>query len=284
MLKKILLILASLLIFIALCYGNAKYVNTNEIKIREEIIETNRLNENSNDILIAYFSDLHYGNFIDNNFLEKIVKTINDFNPDIIIFGGDLIDGYGYFGTTEEKKNDLISRMKQLKSKYGNYFILGNHDLYLNNLFIEMVSIIEDSGFTLLNNDTSTIYLDNNNYLNIIGMNPMTDEEANYNDIFSSINANNFTLVVSHYPDDFDKIIDNNFDYMLAGHSHGGQIYIPIVSSFIAKEGCRNYFRGKTTKNNKTLDITKGVGRTEIDARFLADAEIVLYRLSPINN
>ena len=66
---------------------------------------------------------------------------------------------------------------------------------------------------------------------------------------------------------------------MLSGHSLGGQIYLPIISLFTRNEGCKKYYTGKITKNGKTLDITNGVGRIHNNARFLADSEIVLYRL-----
>ena len=60
----------------------------------------------------------------------------------------------------------------------------------------------------------------------------------------------------------------------MAGHSHGGQTYIPLISLFNREAGAINYLRGKHTKNNVTLDITNSVGLKEKSIRFLADAEI----------
>lgn len=275
MVKKILAILLGLLIIIGICVVNARYINTNQLYVREEIIYTSKLDENSNDILIAYFSDLHYGGLINNSFLDKAINTINNFDPDIIIFGGDLVDDFSTKGISVDNREYIINSLKSLESKYGKYAIYGEDDANE-----DILNIYNESGFKLLDNTNVSINI-NNNIINVVGINSLPEKVGGYLDSFNGINPINYTFVVAHHPDTFKTVITNDFDYMLAGHTHGGQVYFPIFSLFNREWGCEEYYKGKTKKNNKTLDITNGVGRKDTNARFLADAEIVMYRLSP---
>ena len=265
MVKKIIVIVTSLIIVIATCIINATIFNTKQIQTRQVILKSEKINEESSGLLIAYFSDLHYGTYIDNDFLENVISKINDYKPNIIIFGGDLLDNI-----KEENKVYLTNVLKTLDAEYGKYAILSDQDK-LNET--DITKILEDANFKIINDTSITININNESSINIVGI------DNNFDEAFHGINSNNYTIVVGHYPDLFEDIIDYDFDYMLAGHSHGGQIYIPLINYFFRKQGCQKYYHGKYQEDNKTLDITNGVGRTDNNARFLADAEIVLYRL-----
>ena len=265
MVKKIIVIVTSLIIVIATCIINATIFNTKQIQTRQVILKSEKINEERSGLLIAYFSDLHYGTYIDNDFLENVISKINDYKPNIIIFGGDLLDNI-----KEENKVCLTDVLKTLDAKYGKYAILGDQDKTNED---DISKILKDADFKIIDDTNITININNESSINIVGI------DNNFDEAFHGINSNNYTIVVGHYPDLFEDIIDYDFDYMLAGHSHGGQIYIPLINYFFRKQGCQKYYHGKYQEDNKTLDITNGIGRTDNNARFLADAEIVLYRL-----
>ncbi len=265
MVKKIIVIVTSLIIVIATCIINATIFNTKQIQTRQVILKSEKINEESSNILIAYFSDLHYGTYIDNDFLENVINKISDYKPDVIIFGGDLLDNIN-----EDNKVYLTDALETLDAEYGKYAILGDQDKTNED---DISKILKDADFKIIDDTNITININNESSINIVGI------DNNFDEAFHGINSNNYTLVVGHYPDLFEDIIDYDFDYMLAGHSHGGQIYIPLINYFFRKQGCQKYYHGKYQEDNKTLDITNGVGRTDNNARFLADAEIVLYRL-----
>lgn len=281
MLKKILLIIGVLGIFIGLCLVNALCINTCQITAKENIIETNKLKDDSNELLIAYFSDLHYGNYIDNEFLNNVTKKINDFRPDIIIFGGDLIDSYASKGISEIGKENIINAFDSLDAKYGKYAVFGEDDINSDGTFDSVANILSQAGFKIINNDVANINVGKGNFIDIVGINSLS-----YGESISSLFADtsNYTFVVSHYPDVFSSILDYDFDYMISGHSHGGQVYLPIISLFNRKQGCLDYYRGNYSKNNRSLQVSNGVGRTGIDARLLADAQINLFRIEPSKN
>ena len=266
MVKKIIIIVASFVIVIATCIINATIFNTKQIQTRQVILKSEKINEENSNILIAYFSDLHYGTYTDNDFLENVISKINDYKPDVIIFGGDLLDNIN-----EDNKVYLTDVLETLDAKYGKYAILGDQDKTNED---DISKILKDADFKIIDDTNITININNESSINIVGI------DNNFDEAFHGINSNNYTLVVGHYPDLFEDIIDYDFDYMLAGHSHGGQIYMPLINYFFRKQGCQKYYHGKYQEDNKTLDITNGIGRTDNNARFLADAEIVLYRLN----
>lgn len=275
MLKKIIIVIISLSIIISLCVFNSKVINTRQLKNRCEIIKTNKISTDD-CILIAYFSDLHYPNYIDEKYLDRVITQINDYDPDIVLFGGDLIEK----SISGNNLEYLIKALKTIDAKYGKYAIYGEYDLESNYTENKVLNIYEECNFRILNNENITLDI-NNETINIIGLNSL---EKNIDEAFSNIDTNNYTFIMSHYPDDFLDLENYDFDYCLSGHSHGNQIYIPIINLFNLKDGFKKYNRGKYKKNDKILDITNGVGRTNNNSRFLADAEIVLYRLEANTN
>lgn len=280
MIKKIIIIGTALAILISLILVNCFAINTKQINTRQEVITTNKLKQDTNDIIVAYFSDLHYGNFIDKDFLDKTIQKINNYDPDVIIFGGDLIDKFKYSNISTDSKQYLIDALKSLKCDYGKYAVYGNHDTSFDNTCNEIKDVLSQADFKVLDNECASIYIDGNT-INLVGINSLSYSNDSLQNCFSNIHNNDYTFAVTHFPDLYNELDNYTFDYMLAGHSHGGQVYIPIISLFNREFGCNDYYRGKHKKDNKTLDITSGVGRTRYNARLNADSEIVIYRLSP---
>ena len=282
MLKKVLIIIGSILIIVCTSLINAKVINTKQITADEKVIVTNKL-LNTDELLVTYFSDLHYGTYIDDAFLDNVINKINDFDSDIIIFGGDLIDHYSSRGISEIQKEHLVDSLKSLTVNYGKYAVFGEDDIGNDGTLNNIKNILEEADFKIIDGKNILLNVGKNDYINIIGINSLAYSNETLSKNFENVNTNYYTFVVSHYPDMFKMINNYSFDYMLAGHSHGGQIYFPLISFFNREEGCQEYYRGSTTETNKTLDISNGVGRTGINARFNADAQINVYRLEKQN-
>ncbi len=274
MIKKILLAAATLILVCTLAYYNAVRINTKQLRIREEILYSDKISEDSSGFLIAAFSDLYYGSYIGQDFLQNTVETINSFQPDLIVFAGDLIDQSAF--PEEEDRIFLIQQLSSLKARYGKFAVLGDQD-HIRKEEIENLLLV--SGFTVLDNSSDLISINRSTYLNIVGIDSLNGGSPDVTSAFSGINANYFSFVLSHCPDIFDSVLGYSADCLFAGHSRGGQIYIPVISDIGKEYGCRKYFRGKYTKNNVTLDISNGVGRCSKNARLNADAEIVFYTL-----
>ena len=270
-LKKILSIILLTITGLLLTIYNIKYINPYDFTVREEIIKSKKIDDNIDGTIIIFFSDLHYGTFINEKHLEIIEEKINKFNPDIIIFGGDLFD----FALDGQKQTELSDFLRSLNAKYGKYALLGDLDNEYNK---QAESILSNSLFEILDNQNEKIYI-NGSYINLVGL----ALNSNSTKALEGLDKNNFTFAISHYPDNFENFDSSNIDYMLAGHSLNGQVYIPLLNYFYRPLGAKRYYHKKYSINNKTLDITGGIGMQNKSIRLFADAEIVVYKLSKIS-
>ncbi len=275
-LKKIIVISLSVLCVIGLAFYNATEVNTRRLRIREETVRSNKIDEDLDGFLIAFFSDVCYGSFVNENDLNRVLETVNTYKPDLIVFTGDLID-LSENDMTPDMVDELKSFLSSLDAYYGKYAVMGDHDRNCETVLQEIYS---DSGFILLSNKNQIIGPDSDSYLVLTGIDPFAQEKQSYTELF--MDAVHYSIAAVHYPDTFAELENCSIDLCLAGHSLGGQIYIPIVNMFHRDYGCQQYYHRKTDRNGSVLDITNGIGRRKTDARLWADAEIVFYTLRPL--
>lgn len=277
MMKLVKRILIIIFVCVLILVGLITY-NNNKIELRQEEIISNKL-DNLENYHVIYFSDLHFTNFINKDYLEKVINRINEEEPDLVIFGGDLIDKLQDNPINDKEKNDLIDALSSIKAKNGKYAILGNHD-YNNGSYEIVENIYFKSDFKLLKDSCIEVAIDDSNSINLLGIDSLFFSWDLFLDSYKDINPNNYTFAIIHHPDLIDYLLDYPFDYVLTAHSHGGQIYIPLFEKLYHRiYGCNKYFRGIYNFDNYTIDVSNGVGRTKLNARFNADSEIVKYTL-----
>ena len=272
--KKIIYIVIEALLVLTWSHINATIINPKQLNIRQETLSSKKINEDLDGFLIAYFSDVNYGKFYDSVQLNKLVETINDYYPDVVLFSGDLLDEIET-PMSKENREQLEIELKSIKAKYGKYAVLGDEDELSKD---KVVNLLESAGFIVLNNEIKTITVNQNASIQIAGLENIKNSTPDVS-ILSNLNDAYYTIAMSHTPDLFNDVRNYNVDYMLAGHSRGGQIYVPIINLLYRDVGCRYYYHGKTTRNNTTLDITNGLGQNKYNARLFADPELVLYKL-----
>ena len=276
--KKLIIILVGIAIFAALTYYNAFYVNPYQLKVREEYINNTKLDESFDGFTIVYFSDLHYG-VIDDNFLNETVDKINMFDPDLILFGGDLVDHYSNNPLNDEKRATLTAALKSLEAKYGKFAVLGNHDLDSENTKNAITNILNDADFDVLTNESIDIHNDSSASFNLIGIDSLSLGNPDINAAYQNVDENSFNLAICHTPDIFDDIPSYN-DYLLAGHSHGGQIRLPIIGPLYTPKNGHKYVKGYYDLNGTSLYVTSGIGVSRYNFRLFNKPEINFYRLN----
>lgn len=220
---------------------------------------------------IVFFGDTHLGFDYDLEHFYEVIDLINDQEPDIVVFTGDLIDN---LNTYEEDTSLVSSALSLISAPGGKYAVHGNHDYLMtgDDLYTE---IMEDGGFDVLINEA--LYLRNYN-INVFGI---TDCLIGNGDVslLSAAGPYTFNLVICHEPDIFDRMNDYNVSLMLSGHSHGGQVNIPFYTEkFLPVYGMK-YVNGLYESGENTLYVTKGIGTTKLPLRFMAKPEIVTITL-----
>jgi len=259
------LVFSLILILLILASINAYLINPFQLSIREEIRIDERLPKEFDDTLIMYISDLHFG-VSDQRIVDQLSEKTSNIAPDIIIYGGDLVDSSLSNLTVVEREN-LVSALTNMSATYGKYAVLGDEDNYT------AINILEEAGFKILQNEEIYIYKGDSK-IKLIGLNTGSQKSA----IEGLFSGDDYTIVAAHYPDSFLQINQSKTSLMLAGHSLGGQVFLPLLSNS-SEQGAQTYYRGEYNENDCVLSITNGLGCKDQNIRFLADAEILLWRL-----
>ncbi|MCR5447943.1 MAG: metallophosphoesterase [Solobacterium sp.] len=278
--QKILLILGLIMLLAGALSYDAYYAAAQRFTPRYETLSSESIPAQLDDVTILFFSDLDYGTFMDKARLNKLVNAVNNLSPDIVVFGGDLFDAA--CTPDEETVAEVTEGLRSISHHLGKFAVLGDFD-HRNDEILELTQqVLYDADFELLYNASIPIRNTGSQSITLIGIDSALKGYPNTRSSFANVSKNAYTITVCHTPDEADKVPTDLVDYFLAGHSHGGQIYYGF-GAWYTPDGAVNYFRGKHTVDGTfTLDISSGVGTTGQDVRFLANAEIVLYRLKHI--
>lgn len=280
--KKIIKTTLFIAITATLFFLYTTYISTSMISVREYRITNERIPNSFNGTKIMHFSDLHYGSTMTKDNLDDIKKKINDRNPDIIVFTGDLINKNYKMNTKDIEI--LANKLKELNSTLGKYAILGDEDSNNENI----ISIFNQADFTILRNENELIYKSDNNPILLVGLSSLINNEQDIEKGFSyfnqeSYNSEIYTVALVHEPDSADDIISSyNPNLVLSGHSHNGYVRIPIINyTPIKKNGAKKYDQDYYKISDTELFISGGLGTNNKNGiRLFCRPSMNLYRLS----
>ncbi len=171
------------------------------------------------DFTIVQISDLHIGGLIDHDFVKHSVAQINALNPDIVFITGDLVD------TDIHAIQESVFALDAIKSKYGIYAILGNHEYFHNPM--EIISFMKQSKIKLLLNESVTIPQLG---INIVGVTDLFGLRVNLlepdiHKAYRHTNPEYKSILLAHQPKFIEYLGGYKPELILSGHTHGGQIF-----------------------------------------------------------
>ena len=264
--KKVLLIVVPIIVIMFISFVILKYIGNLGIIVREYAIYNEKLPSSFDGIKITHFSDLHYNEDSSISKIEKLVEMVNKTNPDIVIFTGDLIDNdYLISNDTLEL---IQNNFKKINAKLGKYAIKGEEDnTYFNKVF-------DNSNFIILENIVEKIYL-GGSYISLLSV-----DDSYLKDNISGISENDFLIALTHMPDLSDRIIsDFSPQLIMAGHSHNGQVRLPLIGPIMKKIGAKKYPNSHYIIGDTELFVSGGLGNSKYDFRLFNHPSINFYRL-----
>ncbi|MBT5935882.1 metallophosphoesterase [Sulfurimonas sp.] len=215
---------------------------------------------------IVQLSDVHIGGIIDKNFIKNIVNRVNLAKPDLVVITGDLVD------TSLVRAKEAIDELKSLESKYGTFYIVGNHEYFHG--IEEILSYVKSIGIRALENEN--VYIgDAGKGFNLAGVYDVfgyrkLSHIPEIKDALKGKSKDSPTVLLAHQPKYVHEVI-SGVDLMLSGHTHGGQLYpfkflVKIVQPYISG----------LHQHNEDLQIyvNKGTGFWGPPMRLGASAEI----------
>lgn len=273
--KKKLIIISIILVLLSSLVLYSRYIGTTGLITKEYKVIAD-IEESYDGLKIVHFSDLHYGRILTEKRLNNLIDEINLIKPDIVVFTGDLIDQDAVLNNDD--LNVLTKKISSIKAKLNKYAILGNDDYNYDKEKIK--TIFKNSDFIVLENESDIIYNENNDKIFIGGID--TNNIDSYNSTFDNINDINYKIIIMHAPDYTDEILKNynNINLILAGHSHNGQIRVPLIGAIFLPDNAKKYYDNYYKINETDLYISSGIGVSKYNFRLFNRPSINFYRIN----
>ncbi|GAA1002044.1 metallophosphoesterase [Nocardiopsis tropica] len=175
------------------------------------------------DLKIALITDLHVGPVRTRAFTQRVVDATNAQKPDVVILGGDLIDG------TVEQIGEYLAPLKDLRSPFV-FAVTGNHEYYADDAR-NWVQRWREVGVRPLINESVRIWRDGprgGSSVTFVGVNDRKGKEPlgpDYDAALAGVSPGEFTVAVAHEPKQATEFARRGVDLQLAGHTHGGQLW-----------------------------------------------------------
>jgi predicted MPP superfamily phosphohydrolase len=222
---------------------------------------------------IAQFSDLHFDHVATTPArLAELVAAINAAQPDLIAFTGDFVTKSIRF-----RVEDLIPPLRALKARDAKVAVLGNHDHNVNQRMIHQ--IIRESGLINLSNAVYSIERGESS-LYIAGVDSQVMDQARLDLVLPRVPRTACAILLAHEPLFADtSATSGRFALQLSGHTHGGQIRIPMLTSFMLRDFDTEYMRGLISVGGMLLYVNRGIGIVGLPLRFRSQSEVTIITL-----
>ena len=283
-------ILVGILCFLVVgAFSTYGVIHAKKIVVNSYQVQIDKKVDKFSNLKVALVSDLHFGYNSSLSHVKKMVKLINESDPDVVVIAGDIFDN-SYEAIYKPDK--IIQEIKKIKTKYGVYAVYGNHDIdekilagftfswkknkNLNDT--RMTSFLEKANVKLLRDES--LLIDDSFYLvgridyHKYGME--VEKRKTIEELVSSFDKSKPIILIDHEPYELEKIAKVGVDLDLSGHTHNGQMFPSnVFIKFIWKNP-----HGLLKVDNMYSAVTSGVGVYGPNMRVGTTAEVMVLYLS----
>jgi predicted MPP superfamily phosphohydrolase len=239
----------------------AGIINFNTIRITNYKVEVKGKKTGIEHLKIAFVSDFHLNVKTPKRYVRDYVSKINEVDPDIMLYGGDIIEGSGE-GTRMSYFENLLRKISPV---YRSYAILGNHDHIRNN---DRENFFNRADIILLRD---SIAFPGGSFA-VAGRRDIREGRMKVEDLVNSVPENTPLIILDHRPVENELISKTKADLVLSGHTHHGQLFpINLITSKIYE---LSY--GYMKKRNTHFIVSSGLRLWGPPVRTIARSEIVV--------
>lgn len=245
--------------------GIVGYTNASKINVKTyEISSEKELDKESYDIVMI--TDTHMGIGANKKSVDDIVKKTNKIEPDFIFLTGDIIDE----NTSDENANYILNAFSKMKSKYGIYAVLGNHESYRGG---EADQLFKKYGINILQDEIQIA-----NGITIVGRKDYYSNRDDFKNIVSKyeIDFSKPVIVLTHEPLEYNTLSEYDVDLVLSGHTHGEQ----FPGTYIFVKMANDMVYGLKKFNNMNAIVSSGVGEWGFHYTFPSKNEILHIKIN----
>jgi len=252
------------------------FIEPNRLVIHSETLSIKDWPSSHDGLKIAAIGDIHGGSpFIKENKLRDIVALTNAQHPDLIVLLGDYMVRDQFY-RSQLAPEQMTAILKDLKAPLGVYAVLGNHDWYFDGERVRKA--FETDGIKILENESAELR-DGNQSIALVGLADAWTRPQDIDGTIANAPIGVPVIAITHNPDSFVQL-PSRVSLLLAAHTHGGQVKLPIVGRLVVPSNYgQKYAAGHVEENGKHLFVTTGIGTSILPLRFRVPPEIAILTI-----
>jgi predicted MPP superfamily phosphohydrolase len=258
--------------------GDAIFMEPNRpLIVRREFLLP-RWPERLNGFTIALLSDFHYDPYFSVHPLHAAIAMVNRLSPDLIVLAGDFVS---VPAAGDKKKGAFAAEpcarlLRQMTARHGLWAVLGNHDDRTDPEHVTRA--LQTENIQVLANQSEPIERDGGRIW-LSGVNDVMSGTADLAKTLGTVPSDEPVILLAHEPDFADEASRFPIDLQLSGHSHGGQVRLPLLPPLYLPQMAKKYVWGTYHVGPLTLYTNAGLGTVDVPMRWNCPPEITLLTL-----
>ena len=224
---------------------------------------------------VVALADLHAGVTLDGDAFAEQCQRINETHPDIVLVCGDFVDD----DTSREDMLKSCAALGTLESKYGVYFVYGNHDKgyfrsktfsaeeFYDQLIANNVRVLTDE-VEEINGDVCIVGREDGSVRN----------RKSASELMADIDPSKYVIVMDHQPTDYDALAACAPDLVISGHTHGGHVFPAGQIGLLM--GANDAMYGLEERGDTSFIVTSGISGWAIPFKTLTVSEFVVIDIA----
>jgi predicted MPP superfamily phosphohydrolase len=256
------------------CLAYAFAIEPARFEVCELSLPLPRLAPEFSGYRVVQISDIHMDGWMNRTRLAEVVERVNRLEPHLVAITGDFVTY-----TPARFAEDLIQPLKRLAAPDGVMAVLGNHDHWSGPH--EVRRILRQAGLADLSNTIHTVKR-GKAALHVAGIDDYAMGYDRLDRVLEQLPEDGAAILLAHEPDFADiSAASGRFDLQLSGHSHGGQIRLPLIGIPYLPDFGRKYPRGLYRVGKMIQYTNRGLGTVHLHFRFNSRPEITLFTFNP---
>jgi predicted MPP superfamily phosphohydrolase len=243
-------------------YGLA--YETDDVEVVRHVLTLRNLPARLHGMTAVQISDLHLGHIAAVH--TRMLAAVQRLQPDVVFVTGDLVDD-------EEVVGEALDLLRNLKPPRGVWAVPGNWD-HAADAVAPLMRELEAANMRLLVNGSAPL----DEGLWLVGVDDPASDHEDLRRAADGVPPGAVRILLAHAPDIVRRIRSNPFDLILVGHTHGGQINLPLLNgAWLHARASRRYIEGFYQVLGSRLYVNRGIGTTTLPVRLFARPEVTHF-------
>jgi predicted MPP superfamily phosphohydrolase len=254
----------------------AFWLEPRRLVVHEETLDVPHWPDELRGFRLALLSDLHVGSpYWGLSSLERLVEQVNRERPEMVLLAGDYMTNGVKFGE-QVAPESIAATLAKLEAPLGVVAVLGNHDWWSGGRRVRRA--FESAGIVVLENGSYAVQRGDQRFF-VVGLADELTRRVRLDKALEGVAEGAPFLVLAHEPDVFVRVPDSA-SLTLAGHTHGGQVRLPLLGRpVIPSRYGQRFAAGHVVEDGRHLFVTTGVGTSVFPVRFGVPPEVAILNL-----